>query len=97
MRNECLNHKYVHDELLPITRLITNIGNKMQICTQRYDRRPYGVGLLVSGYDVSLVVIIITVQSDSVKVLYTLLRDDLPFYCKYEIKLLVSEILFVRD
>lgn len=26
-------------------------GNKMQLCTQRYDRRPYGVGLLVAGYD----------------------------------------------
>lgn len=52
MRTECLNHKYVHDEPLPIARLITNIGNKMQVCTQRYDRRPYGVGLLVAGYDV---------------------------------------------
>lgn len=58
MRTECLNHKYVHDELLPITRLITNIGNKMQVCTQRYDRRPYGVGLLVAGYDVSIVKVI---------------------------------------
>lgn len=51
MRNECLNHKYSHDALLPISRLITNLGNKMQVCTQRYDRRPYGVGLLVAGYD----------------------------------------------
>lgn len=24
---------------------------KLQICTQRYDRRPYGVGLLVAGWD----------------------------------------------
>ena len=23
----------------------------MQVCTQRYDRRPYGVGLLVAAYD----------------------------------------------
>lgn len=23
----------------------------MQVCTQRYDRRPYGVGLLVIGHD----------------------------------------------
>lgn len=23
----------------------------MQLCTQRYDRRPFGVGLLVAGYD----------------------------------------------
>lgn len=51
MRTECLNHKYSHDALLPVSRLITALGNKMQICTQRYDRRPYGVGLLVAGYD----------------------------------------------
>ncbi|XP_063237136.1 proteasome subunit alpha type-1-like [Bacillus rossius redtenbacheri] len=51
MRTECLNHKYSHDALLPVSRLIANLGNKMQVCTQRYDRRPYGVGLLVAGYD----------------------------------------------
>ncbi|XP_046394921.1 proteasome subunit alpha type-1 [Ischnura elegans] len=51
MRTECLNHRYSHDSSLPITRLISNLGNKMQVCTQRYDRRPYGVGLLVAGYD----------------------------------------------
>jgi len=51
MRLECLNHAYAHDEPLPITRLMTTLGNKMQQCTQRYDRRPYGVGLLVIGYD----------------------------------------------
>ncbi|XP_014213824.1 proteasome subunit alpha type-1 [Copidosoma floridanum] len=51
MRTECLNYKYAHDDHLPISRLITQIGNKMQTCTQRYDRRPYGVGLLVGGYD----------------------------------------------
>jgi 20S proteasome subunit alpha 6 len=30
---------------------MTMIGNKMQMSTQGYDRRPYGVGLLVVGYD----------------------------------------------
>ena len=34
-----------------VGRLISTLGNKMQVCTQRYDRRPYGVGLLVAGYD----------------------------------------------
>ncbi|XP_065161218.1 proteasome subunit alpha type-1-like [Atheta coriaria] len=51
MRTECLNYKYSHDSLLPVNRLIAALGNKMQVCTQRYDRRPYGVGLLVAGYD----------------------------------------------
>ncbi|XP_060519583.1 proteasome subunit alpha type-1 [Cylas formicarius] len=51
MRTECLNYKYSHDTYLPLNRLISMLGNKMQVCTQRYDRRPYGVGLLVAGYD----------------------------------------------
>lgn len=52
MRSECLNYQYAHDSPLPVCRLIANVGNKMQSSTQRYDRRPYGVGLLVAGYDV---------------------------------------------
>lgn len=51
MRQECLNYKYSFDTNYPATRLITNVGNKMQVCTQRYDRRPYGVGLLVAAFD----------------------------------------------
>ena len=34
-----------------LIRMIGDLGNKMQICTQRYGKRPYGVGLLVAGYD----------------------------------------------
>jgi len=51
LRTECLNYKYSYDTTYPVKRLITNLGNKMQVTTQRYDRRPYGVGLLVAGYD----------------------------------------------
>lgn len=51
MRMECLNHKYADDVPLPVGRLMAQLGNKMQMSTQRYDRRPYGVGLLVIGYD----------------------------------------------
>lgn len=39
MRTECLNYKYSHDTQLPLNRLISQLGNKMQLCTQRYDRR----------------------------------------------------------
>lgn len=53
MRTECLNHRYSHDAPLPVGRLIGAVGNKLQVCTQRYDKRPLGVGLLVAGYDVS--------------------------------------------
>jgi 20S proteasome subunit alpha 6 len=51
MRTECLNHRYGYDVPLPVSQLLTMLGNKMQVSTQRYDRRPYGVGLLVIGYD----------------------------------------------
>ena len=51
MRNECLNHRFAYDASLPISKLVTTMGNRMQACTQGYDKRPYGVGLLVAGYD----------------------------------------------
>lgn len=51
MRQECINHKYSFGKDYPVGRLINLVGLKMQVCTQRYDRRPYGVGLLVAGYD----------------------------------------------
>lgn len=51
MRNECINERYAHDQPLPVSRLVSQMGIKMQSCTQRYDRRPYGVGLLIAGYD----------------------------------------------
>lgn len=52
MRSECSSHKFAHGDGLPVNRLMTKVGNRMQLCTQRYDKRPYGVGLLVAGYDV---------------------------------------------
>lgn len=55
LRQECLNYKYSYDTYYPVNRLIMNLGNKMQVCTQRYDRRPYGVGLLVAGCDVRFI------------------------------------------
>ena len=51
LRQECINHKYSYGRNHPVSRLINTLGLKMQVCTQRYDRRPYGVGLLVAGYD----------------------------------------------
>jgi len=53
MRSECSSYKFAHGDDIPINRLMTKVGNRMQLCTQRYDKRPYGVGLLVAGYDVS--------------------------------------------
>jgi len=51
MRQECMNHSFVFDQPLPIGRLVTKVADKSQIGTQRSGKRPYGVGLLVVGYD----------------------------------------------
>jgi len=51
MRNECLNSRWGWNKPLPISRLVSMIGTKSQVPTQRYGRRPFGVGLLIAGYD----------------------------------------------
>ncbi|XP_017844715.2 proteasome subunit alpha type-1 [Drosophila busckii] len=51
LRTECLSYKHSYSTIYPVQRLVTNLGNKLQITTQRYDRRPYGVGMLLAGYD----------------------------------------------
>lgn len=51
LRNECMNERYAHEQALPVNRLLGNLSSRMQLSTQRYDRRPYGVGLLVAGFD----------------------------------------------
>lgn len=51
LRTECLSYKHSYNNPFPVTRLVNTLGNKMQVNTQRYDRRPFGVGLLVAGYD----------------------------------------------
>ncbi|KAF9161613.1 Proteasome subunit alpha 1 [Actinomortierella ambigua] len=51
MRTECMKSKMLYDRPLPGSRLVSMIGDKAQINTQNYGRRPYGVGLLVGSYD----------------------------------------------
>jgi len=53
MRNECLNHRYVFESALPVGRLVKQVADKHQISTQRSWKRPFGVGLLVAGYDMT--------------------------------------------
>lgn len=64
MRTEALKSKMLFDRPLPTLRIVTQIADSIthhlanrllaeaQINTQRYGFRPYGVGLLVVGYDV---------------------------------------------
>merc|ERR1711981_323665 len=51
MRTECLHSRYFNDSALRLGTLMWDLGNKMQLCIQGYNKRPYGVGLLVAGYD----------------------------------------------
>mmetsp|Transcript_82 Transcript_82/g.66 ORF Transcript_82/g.66 Transcript_82/m.66 type:complete len:258 (+) Transcript_82:134-907(+) len=51
MRNEALNHKYVYGTPIQGSRLVTDVADMHQRCTQSYVRRPYGVGLLIASYD----------------------------------------------
>ncbi|KAJ5068955.1 proteasome subunit alpha type-1 [Anaeramoeba ignava] len=53
MQNETLNHKYVFESPMSVEKLVSQIADKSQIHTQRYGKRPYGVGLLVIGHDKS--------------------------------------------
>eukprot|EP01111_Echinosteliopsis_oligospora_P006233 TRINITY_DN20297_c0_g1_i1.p1 TRINITY_DN20297_c0_g1~~TRINITY_DN20297_c0_g1_i1.p1 ORF type:complete len:255 (+),score=85.79 TRINITY_DN20297_c0_g1_i1:112-876(+) len=51
MRSECINHNFVFESPMQLERLVLQVADKSQVHTQRYGRRPYGVGLLVAGYD----------------------------------------------
>lgn len=51
MRSECLTSRYRSDSALRLSELISDLSSNMQLGTQGYNRRPYGVGLLVGGYD----------------------------------------------
>merc|ERR1712223_124387 len=51
MRTECLSSRFYHNSALRLETLMCDLGNKMQNCIQLYNRRPYGVGLIVAGCD----------------------------------------------
>lgn len=51
MQTECLEHNYAFESSMPVGRLVSRVADKHQACTQTYVRRPYGVGLLVAGFD----------------------------------------------
>jgi 20S proteasome subunit alpha 6 len=51
MRNECVSHRFVYDSPLAVSRLVTQVADRSQANTQRSWKRPFGVGLLVAGFD----------------------------------------------
>mmetsp|Transcript_49891 Transcript_49891/g.44703 ORF Transcript_49891/g.44703 Transcript_49891/m.44703 type:complete len:270 (+) Transcript_49891:81-890(+) len=51
MRSETLNHRYVYNSSMPLSRLVLDVADKCQGQTQTSQGRPFGVGLLIIGYD----------------------------------------------
>eukprot|EP01080_Neovahlkampfia_damariscottae_P000382 gene382-6796_t len=51
LRTACLNHLYIYEQPIQVGRLVLKLSDKSQVSTQRSSKRPFGVGLLVSGYD----------------------------------------------
>lgn len=51
MKQQTLGHRMTYGRDMPLRSLVGMIGEKAQINTQHYGKRPYGVGLLVAGVD----------------------------------------------
>jgi 20S proteasome subunit alpha 6 len=51
MKQQCLGHRLTYGRAMPLRSLVDMIGEKAQVNTQVYGKRPYGVGLLVAGVD----------------------------------------------
>ncbi|ORC93021.1 putative proteasome alpha 1 subunit [Trypanosoma theileri] len=51
LRTECMNYRYMHDSDMPLPIMSDMIGEKHQRHIQVVGKRPFGVGLLIAGYD----------------------------------------------
>jgi 20S proteasome subunit alpha 6 len=51
MKQQSLSSKMTYGRAMPVERIVNMIGDRAQINTQQYGKRPYGVGLLVAGVD----------------------------------------------
>ncbi len=52
MKNQCLNYNYTFNSDYPVEKIVNKIAIKSQKKTQMgEDKRPFGVGLLIAGYD----------------------------------------------
>jgi 20S proteasome subunit alpha 6 len=53
LQTECASWRWDFKEPVPLQVLSNRIQLKLQANTQYYGRRPFGVGLVLAGYDVS--------------------------------------------
>lgn len=51
LRKQAMNSKIIFNRPLLVSKAVLSIADKAQENTQSYGSRPYGVGLLVAGYD----------------------------------------------
>ncbi|KAJ2905852.1 proteasome subunit alpha type-1 [Zalerion maritima] len=51
MKTQSMQHTMVYGRHMPLHQLASLLGEKAQLNTQHYGKRPYGVGLLVAGVD----------------------------------------------
>lgn len=51
MKQQSLASKMTYGRPIQLERIVSRIGDRAQLNTQQYGRRPYGVGLLVAGVD----------------------------------------------
>src|SRR2546430_12766413 len=51
MKQQALSSRLTYGRAIPISNLVSQIGDRAQTNTQHYGKRPYGVGLLVAGID----------------------------------------------
>ncbi|KAG7192385.1 uncharacterized protein KQ657_001784 [Scheffersomyces spartinae] len=51
LRREAMTSKMMFDRPLPVHQAVFSIADKAQENTQMYGQRPYGVGMLIAGYD----------------------------------------------
>ena len=52
MQGQALASRMNMNRAIPVQRLVLDISDRAQTNTQRYGGRPFGVGMLVAGYDV---------------------------------------------
>ncbi|EPY43551.1 20S proteasome subunit alpha 6 [Angomonas deanei] len=51
LRTECMNYRYLYDSALPLPKMADILADKHQKHIQSAAKRPFGVGLLIGGYD----------------------------------------------
>jgi len=70
MRAEAMKSRMTFNRPVPVHRVVSAIGDKAQANTQQYGGRPYGVGLLVAGYDVRILKFLFFYFFSPLKVLF---------------------------